>query len=312
MLWLLVCVGCYSPTITAGAACDTDCPGDLVCVSHICRDQGFMADGGLRDAFVPIDTLDGPPGDVDNDGVNDSADNCPAKSNVDQHDEDGDAIGDVCDPCPHLNGNAADGDGDGVGDACDPQPTISKQRIKFFDPFTSSLPEWVNPSSNVTRVADALRFNATTSAQGIDVMVANGESRIELGGTVSAVVAATPHQLSMAFGITGAVYHYVEFYDSGGTTGDIAISKANNGTYTGIATRNYTGILPTGAWNMRINESVASQQITLAATLGGIAYPLISGSTTTAPILTTGAKLDFYIQHIDMRIDYFIVIETLP
>ena len=38
------------------------------------------------------------------------------------HDEDGDTIDDVCDPCPFLADNANDEDGDGIADACDPDP----------------------------------------------------------------------------------------------------------------------------------------------------------------------------------------------
>jgi hypothetical protein len=72
--------------------------------------------------------------DEDNDAIYDSSDNCPTVSNADQADNDGDGLGDVCDPdddndtvndtgdnCP-TTANAAqtNTDGDGLGDACDP------------------------------------------------------------------------------------------------------------------------------------------------------------------------------------------------
>lgn len=70
--------------------------------------------------------------DDDNDGRNDTSDNCPVDANPDQADLDEDWIGDVCDPdadgdgiandpCPLVVGDGGgDLDGDGVGDACDP------------------------------------------------------------------------------------------------------------------------------------------------------------------------------------------------
>jgi hypothetical protein len=85
-----------------------------------------------------------PPVDSDGDGVFDHLDNCPAVSNANQANADGDATGDACDPCTDTDGdgfgnpgfpnnscatdncpttsnaNQADFDGDTMGDACDP------------------------------------------------------------------------------------------------------------------------------------------------------------------------------------------------
>ncbi len=46
--------------------------------------------------------------DADEDGILDGLDNCPALFNPEQHDRDGDGLGDVCDPCPDC-GLFADG-----------------------------------------------------------------------------------------------------------------------------------------------------------------------------------------------------------
>lgn len=70
--------------------------------------------------------------DTDGDEIIDEQDNCPAMSNPDQLDIDGNEIGDACedfdrdgvfntfDNCPNLpNASQADEDGDGIGDVCD-------------------------------------------------------------------------------------------------------------------------------------------------------------------------------------------------
>lgn len=46
-----------------------------------------------------------PPTDADNDGVPDSRDNCPNQYNPDQSDQDGDGLGDACDPYPSSADN---------------------------------------------------------------------------------------------------------------------------------------------------------------------------------------------------------------
>ena len=73
--------------------------------------------------------------DKDDDGIQNSIDNCPDTQNPNQEDSDGDGIGDVCDAfndidndgiedsvdnCPDTqNPNQEDSDNDGIGDVCD-------------------------------------------------------------------------------------------------------------------------------------------------------------------------------------------------
>ncbi len=61
-----------------------------------------------------------PDGDLDNDGIPDSADNCVSVSNPRQADMDKDGVGDACDNCVGtFNPDQRDSDYDGRGNACD-------------------------------------------------------------------------------------------------------------------------------------------------------------------------------------------------
>ncbi len=310
--------GCYSPTIAPGSACDSVCPGDLVCVAHVCRVPG--ASDAAVDVTGTIDgpSIDGPPGDVDGDGIRDDVDNCPSKANPTQHDEDGDHIGDVCDPCPHLAGDATDSDGDGVGDACDPQPSVAKQTLAFFDPFTSQLAAWDASSLQQTTIgSDHMEMgagNADSAFARLDV--ANGETRFYAGGRVVSCTGGSigPHEVAISFSVNGNNYYYVQAYDSDGTDGYLQIMQASGGgtTFTGLAGTAYSGVLPVGAWQFQVDESVANKRIAFRSTLGGTSRMTLTANATMDPLLTAGQAFGFFSRNCDVRFDYFVVIQTVP
>jgi hypothetical protein len=73
--------------------------------------------------------------DADDDGIEDSRDNCPFIANADQIDADLDRLGDVCDSCP-LQRPTRDLDKDGIDDACDPcalGPSHDEDGDQIFD-----------------------------------------------------------------------------------------------------------------------------------------------------------------------------------
>lgn len=64
--------------------------------------------------------------DLDGDGVQNGADNCPTFYNPAQLDTDADGKGNGCDNCAAVaNADQADADADGLGDACDPCPNYA-------------------------------------------------------------------------------------------------------------------------------------------------------------------------------------------
>jgi hypothetical protein len=135
---------CYSPTAQPGAPCTPaadNCPESQTCVAQA---------GGFVCSDNPTGSVDAPPSnpadaqpdgspsvDSDGDGLLDNVDNCRMKPNPGQENEDGDAFGDVCDPCPPFaDANPPiDGDSDGVSDACDPRPTQPGDTIVLFEGF---------------------------------------------------------------------------------------------------------------------------------------------------------------------------------
>ncbi len=188
---VLALAACYSPHPQHGAPCDPDqplCPDGQVCVrsgtgrGYTCEfgvtsgsDAAMIYSDAAADAAIDAPHPDGPPGDLDGDGVADSVDNCPTVYNPDQGNEDGDKFGDACDPCPPVaDNNPVDSDGDGVADACDPRPTTPGDKIVLFEGFHHGVPSnWiaVNGSSSTgsipwTAVGDSVELAAAMDTRG--------------------------------------------------------------------------------------------------------------------------------------------------
>jgi hypothetical protein len=112
------------------------------------------------------DTNDAPPppnqcgsSDMDNDGVNDSCDNCPSVANAGQEDSNGNGMGDACEQvsqetCQQQHAGETDTDGDGVVDACDSTPNGSTSNNTQSNPPADNPQQTVAPEQDSAPAAD--------------------------------------------------------------------------------------------------------------------------------------------------------------
>lgn len=142
----------------------------------------------------PDGSPDAPPGtvDTDRDGIPDDHDNCPMVPNTDQANEDGDAFGDACDPCPQISGTGADSDGDKIGDACDPNPAAA-DTVWLFNGFSTGLPAWSRSDHWVSGTGNLAGNVIATAGNGNN----DGEFLVAPFNT-----AAAPDNFSIAMSVT--------------------------------------------------------------------------------------------------------------
>ena len=154
---------------------------------------GVPDDEPSCDPFRPGE-YDGPTAaDLDGDGIPNDEDNCPTVFNpirpIDggvQPDDDGDGIGDACDPtplrpdldddtvlndvdnCPFVyNPDQEDADGDGIGDACDPCPTINN--------FGTVCPEGPPPTRTIPELRTVINVGNDATVFGtVTGLASNG------------------------------------------------------------------------------------------------------------------------------------------
>jgi len=143
-------------------------------------DQNSANNGALTPLYTAIE-------DTDNDGLQDSLDNCPNSANADQVDTDSDGAGDVCDSDDDNDGLSdtfeedlgtdkqnSDSDGDGIVDSQDSYPLDSN---KYQDEVLA--PEIKNVSStNPVSASQSAPVATTTTTTTIDPVGQSDEIEI--------------------------------------------------------------------------------------------------------------------------------------
>lgn len=107
---------CENPANGGANACPSNCGDTQYTVTQATMCWVILP--GIQGRDINSDDISGIQSiygvrDSDGDGVANGSDNCPATSNANQADSDGDSLGDACDPCA----NDSDCDDDGLNDA---------------------------------------------------------------------------------------------------------------------------------------------------------------------------------------------------
>ncbi len=135
-------------------------------------------------------------GDLDNDGVGNELDNCPADPNPGQEDQDADLVGDACDNCPAIPNPKQerafpDGDANDIGAAC-------------TDPPMAYCADGVVQPENAEECDDGFEQNGPDKPCGR--LCHLNPPRITLQPQDTAVVQSTPAGFSLQ-----AVGHYLQY-----------------------------------------------------------------------------------------------------
>ncbi|MBP6629250.1 MAG: hypothetical protein KBG28_17005 [Kofleriaceae bacterium] len=296
--------GCFDGT--AGLPCGPalPCPVDQACVAGTCQagsstDAGGIDTGGSVDGGPMPGPDAGPDADDDADGIRNGADNCPARANPDQHDEDLDTLGDRCDPCPWdgTDSDEADADGDGLTGTCDPSEGADHD-LAVFVPFTGPV-AGVTMASGSTFEGDHLRVDARAGFRWVSVASATGDDTLTLGFELLSIAPTSARQLYLEVSRVGLDGVYCELYAgvaspqakfalvnrAGGTAADLAMLPVD--------------IVP-GSYVMTFHASASADR----ASCDLPAAPGSPGLSSAAPDLRPGTEIYVGLNGIEARLTF--------
>lgn len=226
------------------------------------------------------------------------------------HDEDGDGINDRDDLCPHIaDSDQADNDGDRVGNACDPLTDAALERIVFFDPMLEPSSAWEFRLGTPTYTGEAVTADLRNGELFMTLTgLTPDKDHFVVGGSFGAVSPTNARQLYIAAAETDLEFTYCEVYET------MAVDKWGlvwtpdyNLFYTEAA-----GALSQPLENQAIRMSLQHVPQTSelkCETTFPVDMPML-----TAPVSSaiTPTKYMLYAMGVELRIDYVIVIRTDP
>jgi hypothetical protein len=292
----VVIAGCYAPTVADGVPCGdgSSCPTGQSCdIDQRCRIDPLDAGSSELDAPT-ADASD----DIDDDGILNAADNCPAMANTDQRDHDGDSHGDVCDNCPHIanESQAATMDADLVGDACDPDQgrldTMSRFEGFYETPAGWTMPGgWGVANGKLTAtVTSGFQFAYLNSNVAADVTVV----------TAAGMVPGTPTpNVSVLAHVAPATSQYYRCGVVASTTGRAEITLNTGTNFTTIDQINY--VTPSYS-DITVRIDLTGANLTCAARAGPETANLAGSSSGAA-----GNRIGLRVREATGSFDYVVV-----
>ncbi len=218
------------------------------------------------------------------------------------NDEDGDAIDDGCDPCPHLFGTNRDADGDGVGDDCDPSPETA-QRIVRFETFMGPLAADWTPTSGTTSIENG-RLVLSPNVGGASIRRPWSPGRSTFAIQFEVATPAAPDVLLGLFlgDVPNNSLGYCEFFGQTPTRLQLT-HQINGGAFINDASTIYPVVLASTQGMMTFR--VAPGEFSCVGALSNqpalrIAAPFPAGIVPTVQTL--------YVQHVETRVDWLIEI----
>jgi hypothetical protein len=224
-----------------------------------------------------------------------------------EHDEDGDGAIDRLDDCPHLpNTDQADDDGDGVGNVCDPEPAVPRQSLTYFTALVGENPFMRTGNGALTIAADSLHYDGNGS-MGLIHARALVDADVWIGMDIQGIHPGTSRQLALSFTPTANTPQvYVQIYQASGAP-VVGTNWYDGASYLPIINQ------PLGAFPMgriTVAARVRAGAHTLDMDYNGPEGPLVIGGGLGAASYANSMFVTVTIDDLISDLEYLAIVET--